>query len=54
MYATEIGVLAGMLGGDVVKKSEVEVVGGFIGNEVEMDVFKGSSYSPRLGHEPED
>ena len=54
MYAAEVGVLAGMLGGDVVKESEVEVVGGFLRDEVKADIFEGLSYSPRLGHEPED
>ena len=37
VYATEVGVLMGMLGGDIVKKSEVEVIGRFIGDEVETD-----------------
>ena len=44
----------GMLGGDVVKESEVEVIGQFIGDKVETDVFKGSLYSPGLGHILED
>ena len=54
VYVAEAGVLVGMLGGDIVKKSEVEVVGGLVGNEVKADIFEGSLYSPRLGHEPED
>ena len=29
MYVTEAGVLAGMLGGDVVKEVKAEVIGGF-------------------------
>ena len=54
MDPTETGVLVGMLGGDVVKDSEVEVIGRFIGDEVKANVFKGSLYCPRLGHVPED
>ena len=40
VYAAETGVLAGMLGGDVVKEAEAEVVRWFSGNEVEADVFE--------------
>ena len=40
MYAAETGVLAGMLGGDVVKEAEAEVVGWFTWDEVKADVFK--------------
>ena len=51
VYSAEAGVLTGMLGGVVVEESKAEVVGGFIGNKVEADVFKVLLYSPRLGHE---
>ena len=44
VYAAETGVLAGMLGGDVVEKAEVEVVGWFIRDEVEVDVLKLSPW----------
>ena len=44
VYATEAGVLAGMLGGDVVEKAEAEVVGGFVWDEVKMDVFEFSPW----------
>ena len=44
MYAAETGVLTGMLGGDVVEKAEVEVVGWFIRDEVEVDVLKLSPW----------
>ena len=54
VYVTEIGVLMGMLGGVIVKESEAEVIGWFIGDKVKVDIFKSSLYSPRLGHEPED
>ena len=39
MDPTEAGVLVGMFGGDVVEEAEAEVVRGFIGNEVEADIF---------------
>ena len=44
VYAAETGVLAGMLGGDVVKEAEAEVVGWFSRNEVETDVFELSPW----------
>ena len=44
VYAAETGVFAGMLGGDVVKKVEVEVIRGSLWDEVEADIFK---LSPR-------
>ena len=44
VYAAETGVLAGMLGGDVVEKVEAEVVGWFIWDEVEADIFKLSPW----------
>ena len=44
VYAAETGVLTGMLGGDVVKKAEAEVVGWFSQDEVEADVFKVSPW----------
>ena len=44
VYPAETGVLVGMLGGDVVEESEVEVIGRFVWNEVETDVFE---FSPR-------
>ena len=44
VYAAEAGVLAGMLGGDVVKKVEAEVIGWFVWDEVEADVFKFSPW----------
>ena len=40
VYAAETGVLVGMLGGDVVKEAEAEVVGWFAWNEVEADIFE--------------
>ena len=40
VYAAETGVLAGMLGGDVVEKTEGEVVGWFSWDEVKADVFE--------------
>ena len=40
VYAAETGVLAGMLGGDVVEKVEVEVVTWFAWDEVKADVFE--------------
>ena len=40
VYAAEAGVLAGMLGGDVVKKAEAEVIGWFSQDKIESDVFK--------------
>ena len=42
MYVAEAGVLVGMLGGDVVKEVEVEVIGWFSRNEVEVDIFEFS------------
>ena len=50
---TETGVLVGMLGGDVVEKVEVEVVGRFVRDEVEVDVLKLSPWLPGKGHELE-
>ena len=47
VYPTETGVLVGMLGGDIVEKSEAEVVGGFTWDEVEADVFIFSLWQPR-------
>ena len=44
VYAAEAGVLAGMLGGDVVEKAEAEVVGWFIWDEVKVDVFEFSPW----------
>ena len=40
VYMAEAGVLTGVLGGDVVEKVEVEVVGWFFWDEVEADIFK--------------
>ena len=40
MYVAETGVLAGMLGGDVVEKTEAEVVGWFSWDEVKVDIFE--------------
>ena len=40
MYVAETGVLAGMLGGDVVKEAETEVVGRFSRDEVKADIFE--------------
>ena len=47
VYAAETGVLVGMLGGDVIKEVEAEVIGGFTWNEVEVDVFVFSLWQPR-------
>ena len=44
VYAAETGVLAGMLGGDVVEETEAEVVGWFSWDEVKADIFE---HSPR-------
>ena len=44
MHAAETGVLVGMLGGDIVKEAEAEVVGWFPWDEVKADVFE---LSPR-------
>ena len=44
VYAAETGVLAGMLGGDVVKKAEAEVVRWFSWDEVKADVFEFSPW----------
>ena len=40
VYAAETGVLTGMLGGDVVKEAEAEVVRGFAWDEIKADVFE--------------
>ena len=40
VYVTEAGVLMGMLGGDVVEETEVEVVRGFVRDEVKVGIFK--------------
>ena len=40
MYAAETGVLVGMLGGDIVEKTEAEVIGWFSWDEIKVDVFK--------------
>ena len=53
VYAAETGVLAGMLGGDVVEEAEAEVIGGFAWDEVELDLVEGSLWEPRKGHSPE-
>ena len=42
VYSAETGVLVGMLGGDVVKEVEAEVVRWFSGNEVKADIFEHS------------
>ena len=42
MYAAEAGVLAGMLGGDVVKEAKAEVIGWFFRDEVKADIFEFS------------
>ena len=39
MYLAESGVLAGMLGGDIVEESEAEVIRGFPRDEVKVNVF---------------
>ena len=44
VYAAEAGVLAGMLGGDVIEKAEAEVVGWFVWDEVKMDVLEFSPW----------
>ena len=44
VYAAEAGVLMGVLGGDVVKEAEAEVVGWFSWDEVKVDVFKLSPW----------
>ena len=44
MYTAEAGVLAGVLGGDVVEKAEAEVVGWFFWDEIEADVFELSPW----------
>ena len=54
VYAAEAGVLAGMLGGDVVKEVEAEVIRGFAWDEIEADVFEFSLWQPREGHEQEE
>ena len=40
VYAAEAGVLAGVLGGDVIEEAEAEVIGWFVWDEVEADVFE--------------
>ena len=50
----ETGVLTGMFGGDIVKEAEAEVVRGFVGDEIKVDVFELSLGQPRQGHEPEE
>ena len=42
VYLTETGVLMGMLGGDIVKEAEVEVIRWFTGDKVEFDVTEWS------------
>ena len=42
VYAAETGVLAGMLGGDIVKEAEVEVIRWFTGDKVKFDVTEWS------------
>ena len=54
VYAAETGMLMGMLGGDVVKEAEAEVIGWFVWNEVEVDVLKFLPWKPGKGHEPEE
>ena len=44
VYVAETGVLMGMLGGDVVKEAETEVIGRFSQDEIKADVFE---LSPR-------
>ena len=44
VYMAEAGVLAGVLGGDVVEKAEAEVVGWFVWDEVKVDVFEFSPW----------
>ena len=44
VYAAEAGVLAGVLGGDVVEKTEAEVVGWFFWDKVKADVFELSPW----------
>ena len=43
VYVAETGVLVGMLGGDIVKEAEVEVVRWFSWDEVKVNVFEFSS-----------
>ena len=50
VYAAEAGVLAGMLGGDIVKEAEAEVVGWFSGHEVKAYFIEWSLWEPRQGH----
>ena len=42
VYSTEAGVLMGMLGGDIVKEAEAEVVGWFARDKVEFDIMEWS------------
>ena len=42
VYVAEAGVLAGVLGGDIVKEVEAEVVRWFAWDEVKADVFEHS------------
>ena len=44
VYTAEAGVLAGVLGGDVVEKAEAEVVGWFFWDEIKADIFKLSPW----------
>ena len=44
VYAAEAGVLAGVLGGDVVEETKAEVIGWFVWDEVEADVLKLSPW----------
>ena len=50
VYSTEVGVLAGMFGGDVVKESKTEVVRRFSGHKVEAHLVEWSLREPRQGH----
>ena len=52
MYVAEVKVLTGMLGGDVVEEAETEVIGWFMRDEVEADVFEFSPWKPGKRHEP--
>ena len=47
VYVAETGVLVGMLGGDIVKEAEAEVIGRFTWNEVEADIFVFLLWQPR-------
>ena len=54
VYTAEAGVLTGVLGGDIVKEVEMEVIGWFVWDEVEADILKFSPWKPGKGHEPEE